>query len=182
MIGEDGLVFDKSFFAEHGARESINDMLQESYRVRDLERGEIQIVTTPLLSARAYFASPTIRPRQLTVLTVEGSVTDGVHINGRSVLEGYIPVELSLNTGDLVLERVDYPEPEEMYLEPLGETLPVYSGDFVVKAYCMGVRRDQVGEFEVAAKLRYQACDERECYLPQTLTFPLHLRYLQHVR
>ena len=76
MIGNDGLVFDKSFFAEHGTRESINDMLQESFRVEDLEHGEVQVVTTPHLTARAYFASPTIRPSQLTVLTVEILLAD----------------------------------------------------------------------------------------------------------
>ena len=183
MIGKDGRVFDKSFFAEHGTRESVNDMLQESFRVEDLERGEVRVVTTPHLTAEAYFASPTVRARQVTVLTVEISLADGIHVNGRSVPEGYIPVELSLEDGDgLLLERVDYPEPEEIYLEPLRETLPVHSGRLEIKARCIGVRRDQAEEFEVAAKLRFQACDDRECYSPQTVSFPLHLQYLQHVR
>ena len=183
MIGSDGLVIDKSFFAEHGTRESINDMLQDSFRVEDLERGEIQVITTPQLTARAYFASPTIRPRQFTVLTVEISLANGMHVNGRPLPEGYIPVELSLDEGDgVILDSVVYPEPEEMYLEPLDERLPVYSGQLEIKARCLGVRRDQAEEIEVAANLHYQACDDHECYLPQTITFPLHLQYLQHVR
>ena len=183
MIGKHGRVFDKSFFAEHGTRESVNDMLQESFRVEDLERGEVQVVTTPHLTARAYFASPTIRARQVTVLTVEISLTDGMHVNGRSLPAGYISVELSLEDSEnLLLERVDYPEPEEMYLEPLGERLPVYSGELVIKAHCIGVRREQSGELKGAVKLRYQACDERQCYLPQVVTFPIHLQYLHHVR
>ena len=183
MIGKDGRVFDKSFFAEHGTREPVNDMLRESFRVERLDRGEVQVVTTPHLTARAYFSSPTIRARQVTVLTVEISLTDGMHINGRSLPEGYIPVELSLEDSEnLLLERVDYPEPEEMYLEPLGERLALYSGRLNIKAHCTGVRRGQAEELEVAAKLRYQACDDRECYLPRTVTLPLHLQYLQHVR
>ncbi len=183
MVGRDGRVFGKSFFAEHGTRESVNDMLQEGFRVEDLERGEVQVVTTPHLTAQAYFASPTVRARQVTVLTVEISLTDGIHVNGRSLPEGYVPLELSLEDDEhLLLERVDYPEPAETYLEPLGETLPVYSGRLEIKARCIGVRRDREEEFEVAAGLRFQACDDRECYLPQTVIFPLHLQYLEHVR
>ena len=114
MIGEDGLVFSKSFFAEHGTRESINAMLQESFTAEDLDHGEVQVVATPHLTARAYFASPTIRPRQFTTLTVEVSLANGIHVNGRPLPEGYIPVELTLDGSDgLLLDRVDYPEPEE---------------------------------------------------------------------
>ena len=183
MIGNDGRVKDKSFFAEHGTRESVNDMLQESFSVVELERGGGHVATTPHLTGTAYFASRTIRPRQLTVLTVEISLADALHVNGRPLPDGYIPLELSLDgTENLILERVEYPEPEEMYLEPLGETLPVYTGEFRVKAWCLGVRRDMEGEFEVPAKLQYQACDKQECYFPQTVTFPLRLEYLQHVR
>ena len=183
MIGNDGLVIEKSFFAEHGTRESVNDMLQEGFSVEDVERGEAQTVTTPHLTARAYFASPTIRPRQVSVLTVEMLLADGIHVNGRPLPEGYIPLELSLRDAKgVILDRIDYPEPEEMYLEALGEKLPVYTGRVEIKARCLGVRREQPEEIEVVAHLRYQACNDQECYLPQTITFPLRLQYQHHTR
>ena len=181
MIGKDGLLFDKSFIADHSIRESVNDMLQESFRVEDLERGEIQAVTTPHLTARAYFASPTIRRGQLVVLTVEISLADGMHIYGRPLPEGYIPVELTLDgSEDLLLDRVAYPEPEEMDLEALGERLPVYTGQLEIKAHCLGGNKDQKEIFQVTARLRYQVCNDRECYLPQTLTLSLPLQFLPH--
>ena len=37
MIDSDGVVFEKSFFASHGVRESVNDMLQEEYGAEDIE-------------------------------------------------------------------------------------------------------------------------------------------------
>ena len=61
MLGPDGLVFEKTLFGEHGTRESINDMLQESFQIEDLERGQVRVLTTPYLEARAYVASPTVR-------------------------------------------------------------------------------------------------------------------------
>ena len=54
MVGDDGLVF-SNFFAEHGTRESVNDMLQEDFQVQEMERGEVQVATSPDLTARAYF-------------------------------------------------------------------------------------------------------------------------------
>ncbi len=183
MVGEDGRVVEKSFFAAHRTRESINDMLQETFRVEDIDRGEIQVVTTPDLTARAYFASPTVRHRQYTVLTVEISLNDGIHVNGRPLPEGYIPVELTLDGGeDLALDQVEYPEPEEIFLEALDEKLNVYTGRFQIKGRCLGLSAEQDGEIAITASLHYQACDDDACYLPQTLTFPLKLRYLKHVR
>ena len=60
LYGRDGRVFERSFFADYAERESVNDMLQESYRVLDLERGEVQTQVTPHLEARVYFSSPTL--------------------------------------------------------------------------------------------------------------------------
>jgi len=181
MVGSDGLVFDKSFFADHGVRESVNDVLQESFRVEDMERGEVQVITTPHFVARAYFASPTVRRAQLAVLTLEISLADGMHIYGRPLPEGYVPVELNVDGGDdLILRRIEYPDPEEMHLELLDERLPVYTDHLRIKAYCRGGNRDQEKTFAVNATLRYQACDDRVCYIPQAVPFSLSLRFLPH--
>ena len=93
-------------------------------------------------------------------------------------------MELTLDGSEyLLLDRVDYPQPEEMELRALGERLPVYSGRMEIKAHCIGIRKGREEEvFQIIPKLRYQACDDRECYLPETVTFPLSLRFLRHVR
>ena len=181
MVGGDGLVFEKSFFADHIVRESVNNVLQESFRVDDLERGEVRVITTAHFVARAHFASPTVRRAQEALLTVDISLVDGVHVYGRPLPEGYVPVELKVDGGeDLVLRRIEYPDPEEMYLEVLDERLPMYTDRLKIKAYCRGGNRDQEKTVTVSATLRYQACDDRICYLPQTLVFSMSLRFLPH--
>ena len=181
FIGKDGFVFDKSFIANHRIRESVNDIIQEDFQVKDMERGEVEVVTTSHLIAKAYFASPTIRREQLTVLTVEISLEEGMHIYGRPLPEGYIPVELTLDDNeDILLDRVDYPQPQEMDIEVLGERLPVYTNSLEIKAHCLGVSKDQEKSFEANPKLSYQACDDHECYLPQRLTFSIPLQFLSH--
>ena len=183
IVGRDGLVIDKAFFAEHRTRESVNDMLQEGLGVEGSERSDAHVVTTPHLSARAYFASTTVRSRQFNVLTVELSLADLVHVNGHSAPEGYVPLDLEVDGGDnLRLDRVDYPEPEEMVFEFLGEKLPVHTGRLKIKARCIGLDKREDEPFQVEVRLRYQACDDTQCYLPQTITFCLPLRFLPHVR
>ena len=79
------------------------------------------------------------------------------------------------------MEQVVYPEPQETYLAVLKERLPTYSGRIVIKAKCKGLRPDE-GPTQVPVRLSYQACDDRECYLPETLTLPMHLEALSNVR
>jgi hypothetical protein len=104
-------------------------------------------------------------------------------VYGRPVSDEYAPVELSIAEGEhLAIDRVEYPAPEEMELEALDERLPVYTGDFAIKAHCMGTGKPDGKPLVVKAQLRYQACDDRQCYLPQTDEFELSLEYLPHVR
>lgn len=181
MISKDGDVFDKHFAANHAVRESVNDVLQESFGVEELERGKVQTVTTPYLTARAYFSSPTLRRAQLTLLTVEIELKEGIHVYGRPLPEGYIPIELSLEgQPELVLHRIDYPESAKMRFEVLDETLPVYSGRIKIRAHCRGMNKDEEKAFEVKASLHYQACSDEECYLPQTIEFTFPLKFLPH--
>lgn len=180
MVGRDGRVFARSFFSDHAERESVSDMLQESYRVVDMARGEMQTIATSQLTARAYFSSPTLRPAQRTILTVEIELAEGMHIYGRPLPEGYIPVEVSVQDGEvLALMAVEYPAAAALRFEVIGETLPAYAESLVLKAHCLGKARERQ-DARIQVQLRYQACDERECYLPQTLGFELPLRVLPH--
>lgn len=49
------------------------------------------------------------------------------------------------------------------------------------QAYCMGTREGEPGLTELVVTLRYQACDDQACYLPQTVTIPMSLEFLAHV-
>ena len=183
MVDSDGLVFEKSFFADHRKRESANNILQEEYGADDIERGAVVVGRTDDLTAKAYFASPTSRPGQLTVLTVDVFLGEGLHIYGHSLRDGYVPTELEVDgTEYLGVERVDYPEPETMELAALGETLPVYMNKLMIKAWCIGLKRGDGEYFPVVARLHYQACDDHQCFLPETLTVPLTLQALPNVR
>lgn len=74
---------------------------------------------------------------------------------------------------------MDYPAPRPYRFEALGETLHAYEGRIVLKASVLNRRQEG---FVVKARLRYQACSDRECLPPQDIDVELPLRYLDNVR
>lgn len=181
MVNAKGVIFDKSFYKQYAVRESVNDMLLESFKVGEVEVGAVEEVTTPHLTAKAFFSSPTIRRAQMTTLTVEVDLNERMHVYGRPLPAGYFATTVTVDSGSVVkIIDVEYPEPKIMTLEALGEELPVYDGKLVIQARCRGAGRDEDYAAEATVKLQYQACDDRVCYPPQTITFTLPLHNLPH--
>jgi len=53
-------------------------------------------------------------------------------------------------------------------LEAIDETVPVYNGKFrLVRDITIG--KAYLGTLTVEGTLKYQACDDRMCYVPQTV-------------
>ena len=181
MVGKDGLVFNKSFEANHRIRESANSMLQEDYKIQDAEHGEVQIVNTDHFSAKAHLSSSTIRMGQLLTVTVEVLLNEEMHVYGRPLPEGYIPVALTLEADETIeVNSIEYPEPAMMEFKVIQEQLPSYHGNFKIKARFRTMNEDPDDPFNIKATLRYQACDSEQCYLPQTIVFTFPLKFLPH--
>jgi len=82
----------------------------------------------------------------------------------------YIAIALTLAPNPAVKPQpAVYPKPEKFFFEPLQETQLVYSKPFrIVQEVALGKRPD--GPFTLKGTLRYQACDDKVCYLPKELT------------
>ena len=59
----------------------------------------MQTRKTPHLTATVCLSSPTVRAAQRTILTVATELASGMHVYGRPLPEGYIPIELSADDG-----------------------------------------------------------------------------------
>lgn len=178
LVDGDGRVTDKSFFADHQVRESVDDLLQGLGVGRGPE-GEIR--RTPYLAARAFFAGPTIRRQQLLLLNVEIELAPGLHVYGRPLPAGYVPLEVEVD-GGTALEVVEtvYPAAQTVRFEALQESLPAYAGRLRIGVRCKGVGEDRDEALQVGVRLRYQACDARVCHPPETVEWALPLRFLPH--
>ena len=130
--------------------------------------------------------SPATTPKKidskyLTVETSAGRVTGGrvplylditpkpkMHVYAPDKTQTYIPVTLSIDAHEGLKALVPtFPPPEKYFFEPLTETQLVYSKPFRVVQEVTVPRAG--GTVTLTGTLRYQACDDKVCYMPQTV-------------
>jgi peroxiredoxin len=180
MVNESSTVIDKSFYANHGVRDSVAQMLAESFEVRDANGKIVQTVKTDLLKATASLSSGTIRRGQVQMFRLDMQLNSGHHIYARPLPDGYIPTTLTFQEVEGIrFGEVIYPEPRVLHLEKLNESLPFYDGRVVLKASVRNSGRRT--SFAVKARLEYQVCDDRECYPPEQIDFEIPVTYLDNV-
>ena len=110
------------------------------------------------------------RPGQRLSLTLEIELKPGMHVYAPSV-EGYIPIQWSMAPNDaIVAHPVVTPPSKMLHLPAIDETLPVYGGKFrLVRDITISKDAKLSGEFTIEGTFRYQACDDRMCYVPKTV-------------
>jgi thiol:disulfide interchange protein DsbD len=125
---------------------------------------------TKHLRLTASASAGSVRPGQRISLTLEIELKPGMHVYAPSV-EGYIPIEWSMAPNDaIVAHPVVNPPSKMLHLPAIDETLPVYGGRFrLVRDISIANDAKLKGEFTIEGTFRYQACDDRMCYVPKTV-------------
>jgi hypothetical protein len=129
----------------------------------------------PKLAGTKVEAVKYLYPEQITVAAGKASTVElhfriapGLHINSHHPREKFlIPTTFSVPDGAGVrLESAQYPAGVDYTLpaDP-GTKLSVLTGDFAIQARLTV----SPGDHLLQAKLRYQACDERQCMPPKTI-------------
>jgi hypothetical protein len=101
-------------------------------------------------------------------------------------VRGYISIDWQLEAGGPAGKRYafDYPASESLRLEAIGETVPVYRGHIRLQREITFGQEETLkplvnaaGELIVKGTLRYQACDDRKCYVPQDVPLQWRFKY-----
>ena len=102
------------------------------------------------------------------------SVPEGMHLYGQPVPEGLVPASIQLD--EELKGIVSYtpvgPKTRPLTLSGDGHTLEVYEGDVVLRLPVAqngrAVEKDEDGRWvRIAGKVRWQACDDEKCDVPQ---------------
>jgi hypothetical protein len=177
IVDENGKVTDTSFYANHGVRDSIPRMLSEHLHISPDGR-VVQKLENDTLTATAELSAGSVRRGQIQTFTLEIETRNGRHLHAKPLPEGYLPTELSSDLiEDVAFGEVEYPPGQPFRLEALGETLHIYKEHLTLKASVKNLRREP---FTLVAHLHYQACDDRECHLPDHLRFEIPVSYLEN--
>lgn len=102
----------------------------------------------------------------------------GLHVNSNEPLEDFlIPTVLTLDPPPGVeLGAVAWPAPILLEQQGAEQPLAVFEEEFVIGAALTLEAGLPPGDYVVPGSLRYQACDERMCYIPTTVPVEFALR------
>ncbi|HTW65361.1 MAG TPA: protein-disulfide reductase DsbD domain-containing protein [Bryobacteraceae bacterium] len=131
------------------------------------------------LSAKLGASNAAVARGEHVTLTLDIDLYPGMHVYAPGV-NGYIPIDWKMQDSPAAtVHPAVFPRSEKLYLKAIDETVPAYRNHFrLTRDMIVGPAPDPSGKLTVTGTLRYQACDDRVCYIPQQLhlawTFPYH--------
>ena len=109
-------------------------------------------------------------------------VASGFHINSNSPKSEFlIPTALKMDLPtDIILGKIDYPAGQDLSF-PFSpdEKLNVYSGDFTIALAVHPLHSVVPGKYVMHGVLRYQACDNAQCFPPKTLPVSFEVKVVK---
>jgi AhpC/TSA family/Disulphide bond corrector protein DsbC len=182
VIDPQGRVVSKHFEDDYRERVSATDILIQDFgKSADAAR---EVAETKHLRLTTTASTPVARPGHRIVLSLEIDLKPKMHVYAPGV-QGYIPIEWKLEESAAgKLQPVSYPASEMLHLEAIGETVPVYRGRVIIKREITFGQESALtplvnpaGELILKGSFRYQACDNRVCYVPQIVPLEWHFHF-----
>lgn len=104
-------------------------------------------------------------------------IDEGWHINAdKTTGDELIPTSLTFSLpGGLEAGPVRYPAPELLAAGGL-EKIPVFSGSLILRTVISAKNEAPAGDNEGELVLRFQACDDRSCAKPETVSFRVRIQ------
>ena len=139
---------------------------------------EAQLLGPPKADVTPFAAADGVHPGGSVRAAVQVRLPEGLHVNSNTPRDpSLIPVVLTVDppVGVSVAEIV-YPEATDLVQQGADQPLAVYEREFAIGVRLEVARDVPPGDIQVPARLRYQACDERVCYVPATVTSEWTLR------
>jgi hypothetical protein len=183
VVDTRGMVVSKYFEDDFKERVSTADILARQFGAPvDVVRGAVEAKHLQITTAAS---NDIARPGLRIALSLDIAMKPKMHVYAPGV-QGYIPIDWRLDEGGPAAKRhsFEYPHSEMLRLEAIGETVPVYRGHIRIRREITfgqeAVLKPLVsptGEVIVKGSFRYQACDDRECYVPEDVPLVWRFKY-----
>jgi hypothetical protein len=182
IVDRQGKIVSKYFEEDFRERVSITDILAGRFgEPVDASGGEVEAKHVRLSAAASTLMA---HPGHRILLTLDLDLKPKMHVYAPGVT-GYIPVDWKLEeTGAVKVRPVQYPAAQKLRLKPIHETALVYQGHVrMTREITFGAENtlkplvSPSGEVVLKGSLRYQACDDRECYVPETVPVEWRFRF-----
>lgn len=186
LIASDGTVRDKMFMRSYEHRASASEVVLRHFD--DAGANSVEI-TAGVLNAKVSLSTASCFPGQELGLALEVHLEPGWHIYGKPLPSNYQPVDLVLESPFISEQSLELPAPQPLLLPALGETLPVYGGAFKAHGK-VAIKWSppmpapfllplgemiKPGLYQLDGTLKFQACSDDVCEMPQAIKFMLPL-------
>lgn len=113
-------------------------------------------------------APVTAKAGETISVVITGKIDPGYHVNGDKQADPFlIPLKLTWTDGPLEKGTVAYPKSESAKLAFSEKPVNILSGDLKIETRFKVAAKAASGT--VTGKLRFQACNDRECLIPRTI-------------
>ncbi|MEO7133183.1 MAG: protein-disulfide reductase DsbD domain-containing protein, partial [Vicinamibacterales bacterium] len=123
-----------------------------------------------------------VQPGGSALAAITVRLPQGFHMNSDKPRdENLIPITVSMEAVPAVTgATAAFPEPVDLKQE--GEPVPlrVFEREFAIGVQVSVAADAAAGSHKLPLRVRYQACDEKQCYLPITATLELNLSVSPH--
>ena len=117
-----------------------------------------------------------------TKVNLNFRVARGLHINSNTPKSEFlIPTSLKMDLPtDIILGKIEYPAGQDLSF-PFSpdEALNVYTGDFTIALAVHPLKSVVPGKYVIHGVLRYQACDNAQCFPPKTLPLSFDVKVVK---
>jgi hypothetical protein len=173
LLDAKGVVTDRFFENAYQERDTVSSILVKLGR-GSTRRGTK--VAAPHLEVTTYSSDPAVAPGTHFSLIVDIAPGPHVHVYAPGV-SGYKPVALLIDARPPLLVRTaQFPKADDYFFKPLNEHVAVYQRAFrIVQDVTFDpspqgeAALKDVSSVTIAGALEYQACDDRICFLPQSV-------------
>lgn len=187
VLDAHGRVTGKYFERDFARRYTAGDILARQFGftptadAREIKGRQVTVTTSASATA--------VSSGQRLALVLEMNLKPNMHVYAPGIT-GYIPIQWKMSeSADWISGPPDYPKGQMLNLPVIDETVPAYEGRVrIVRDLQIGpdkdveATKDSRGRLMVSGSFRYQACDDRLCYIPQTLPLEWTFQVTPHDR
>ncbi len=130
-----------------------------------VQAGDVQAVIKPAVTQA--------EPGQEVKVSADFTIAPPWHVYGKPIATDYVATDIIFDSGVVAKQSMDFPKPEMVKFESLGQTLPVYKGS-VHASGDIKLRPDlKPGDYKLSGKVTFQECNDTICKMPQSLKFEI---------
>jgi hypothetical protein len=169
------VVVAKYFEEDYTQRYTVSDILAKEFGATvDAANSTIE---AKHLRVSASAGAEEVHIGQRIVLALDVDIPPDVHVYAPGV-QGYNPIDFAIAESNAITRHpAVYPPSGTLYLKAIDENVPVYTGQLHMLREVTIARNVKPGELIIEGTFRYQACDDRECFIPETVP----LKWMLHV-